>query len=140
VFRHQFETVAEHNCWTCQKKSTYLITALQGQATDMLHGDLKARPMRKHGRPLQRPASCLHVSQSAKNKDPRCQGILARIYHSHWTAHPQHLTLETRRKASKRHTGTAKKVRMVTKQQSSGQEGWPNVEKRVGAGGKGRMP
>jgi hypothetical protein len=38
VFRHQFETVAQHNCWTSQIKSTYLITALQGRATDVLHG------------------------------------------------------------------------------------------------------
>jgi hypothetical protein len=38
VFQRQFETVAEHNCWTRQEKSTYLITSLQGQATDVLHG------------------------------------------------------------------------------------------------------
>jgi hypothetical protein len=35
VFRRQFETVAEHNCYTRQEKSTYLIT---GRATDVLHG------------------------------------------------------------------------------------------------------
>jgi hypothetical protein len=33
----QFETIAEHNCWTRLEKSTYLFTALRGQATDMLH-------------------------------------------------------------------------------------------------------
>jgi hypothetical protein len=38
VFRRQFETVAEHNCWTQQGKYTYLITALQGRAADVLHG------------------------------------------------------------------------------------------------------
>jgi hypothetical protein len=38
VFRRQFKTVAEHNCWTRLKKSTYVITALQGHATDVLHG------------------------------------------------------------------------------------------------------
>jgi hypothetical protein len=38
VFRCQFETVAEHNCWMSHEKSTYLITALQGWATDVLHG------------------------------------------------------------------------------------------------------
>jgi hypothetical protein len=32
VFRRQFETVAEHNYWTHQEKSTYLITALKGRA------------------------------------------------------------------------------------------------------------
>jgi hypothetical protein len=38
MFRRQFETVAQHNCWTRLEKSTYLITALQSQATDLLHG------------------------------------------------------------------------------------------------------
>jgi hypothetical protein len=37
VFECQFETVAE-NYWKCLEKSTYLITALQGRATDVLHG------------------------------------------------------------------------------------------------------
>jgi hypothetical protein len=36
------ETVAEHNCWMRQENSMYLITSLQGQATDMLHGILKS--------------------------------------------------------------------------------------------------
>jgi hypothetical protein len=26
MFRRQFKTVAEHNCWTCLEKYTYLIT------------------------------------------------------------------------------------------------------------------
>jgi hypothetical protein len=38
VFQSQFETVAEHNCWMRQEKSTYLITILQGWATDILCG------------------------------------------------------------------------------------------------------
>jgi hypothetical protein len=38
MFRRQFETVTEHNHWSDQEKSTYLITALKGQAADMLHG------------------------------------------------------------------------------------------------------
>jgi hypothetical protein len=37
VFRRQFETVQEHNRWTQKKKSTYLITAFDGRATDVLH-------------------------------------------------------------------------------------------------------
>jgi hypothetical protein len=37
VFRRQFETVAEHNSWT-REKSAYLITAMEGRATDVLHG------------------------------------------------------------------------------------------------------
>jgi hypothetical protein len=38
LFRCQFETVAEHNFWMRQEKSTYLIAALQCRATDVLHG------------------------------------------------------------------------------------------------------
>jgi hypothetical protein len=38
VFRRQFDTIAKHNCWTCQEKSTHLIIALQGRATDVRHG------------------------------------------------------------------------------------------------------
>jgi hypothetical protein len=37
VSRRQFEIVAKHNSWTPQEKSTYLITALQGRATNVLH-------------------------------------------------------------------------------------------------------
>jgi hypothetical protein len=37
VFRRQFERVAENNCQTRQEKSTYLITAWQRRATDVLH-------------------------------------------------------------------------------------------------------
>jgi hypothetical protein len=36
TFRRQFETVAEHNMWSHREKSTYLITALKGWATDVL--------------------------------------------------------------------------------------------------------
>jgi hypothetical protein len=38
VFWRQFEAVAEHNGWTGLEKYTYLITALQGRAADVLHG------------------------------------------------------------------------------------------------------
>jgi hypothetical protein len=38
VFRRQIENAEEDNCWTHSGKSTYLITALQGRATDVLHG------------------------------------------------------------------------------------------------------
>jgi hypothetical protein len=38
VFWRQFETVAEHNHWLHQEKSTDLIKALKGRATDVLHG------------------------------------------------------------------------------------------------------
>jgi hypothetical protein len=37
VFRSQFETTAQHNCWVCPEKYTYSITALQALATDILH-------------------------------------------------------------------------------------------------------
>jgi hypothetical protein len=38
MFWCRFKTVAEHNCLTCQEKSTYLITTMQVQATKVLHG------------------------------------------------------------------------------------------------------
>jgi hypothetical protein len=37
VFQRQFETVAEHNCWMHREKLTYLIRALKGRASDVLH-------------------------------------------------------------------------------------------------------
>jgi hypothetical protein len=37
VFRRQLETVIE-NCWTRLEKSTYFFIAVQGRATDVLHG------------------------------------------------------------------------------------------------------
>jgi hypothetical protein len=41
MFRHQFETASEYNCWTRQKISTYLFTVMQGRTTDVLHGVTK---------------------------------------------------------------------------------------------------
>jgi hypothetical protein len=38
VFCRQFQTVAEQNCWTRLEKSIFLIIALEGRATDVLHG------------------------------------------------------------------------------------------------------
>jgi hypothetical protein len=38
VFCRQFDTAAEHNCWMSLEKSTQLINALQGLATDVLYG------------------------------------------------------------------------------------------------------
>jgi hypothetical protein len=38
MFQCQFETIVEHNHWLPQEKSTYLITALKGQAADVLYG------------------------------------------------------------------------------------------------------
>jgi hypothetical protein len=37
VSRRQFETILQHNYWTRQLNSTYLITALQGRDTDVFH-------------------------------------------------------------------------------------------------------
>jgi hypothetical protein len=37
VFWRQLETVTEHNHWSHKEKSMYLITALKGRATDVLH-------------------------------------------------------------------------------------------------------
>jgi hypothetical protein len=41
VFRRQFETVGEHNCWESRKITAYLTVALQGRASDELHGVAK---------------------------------------------------------------------------------------------------
>lgn len=41
VFRRQFETVVEHNCWTPRERTTYLIAALQGRASEVVHGIVK---------------------------------------------------------------------------------------------------
>jgi hypothetical protein len=38
VFRRKFEIVAEHNLWSNREKLTYIITALQGRAADVLPG------------------------------------------------------------------------------------------------------
>jgi hypothetical protein len=46
MFRCQFETAGEHNCWTRLKKSIYLITALQGW-TNVKHRVLKAAIIEK---------------------------------------------------------------------------------------------
>jgi hypothetical protein len=86
MFQHQFETIADHNCWTRQEKSTYLITTLQGRATDMLHGVPEGATYEKTLRPwrtIQGPSPGCHVSQSDKNKTQWIQGILARICQSH---------------------------------------------------------
>jgi hypothetical protein len=64
VFQRQFETIAEHNHWSPQGKSTYLVTALKGRATDVLY------------------------SIPTKNEDPEGRGIPARFFHSHWTSCP----------------------------------------------------
>ncbi|KAJ4449439.1 hypothetical protein ANN_00838 [Periplaneta americana] len=37
IFRRQFEAIAEHNGWTLAEKTTRLLAALQGQASEILH-------------------------------------------------------------------------------------------------------
>ncbi|XP_069694750.1 uncharacterized protein PF3D7_1120000-like [Periplaneta americana] len=37
IFRRQFEAIAEHNGWTPAEKTTQLLAALQGQASEILH-------------------------------------------------------------------------------------------------------
>jgi hypothetical protein len=51
VFRRQFETVAEHNCWTSLERATYLIAAFQVRVSTCYTEPRKERPMRK---PLRR--------------------------------------------------------------------------------------
>jgi hypothetical protein len=42
MFPFLFELIAKHNCWMLLEKSTRLITALLGQAINVLYGVLKA--------------------------------------------------------------------------------------------------
>jgi hypothetical protein len=74
MFRPQFGTAEDHNCWTRQEKSTYFITALQGRPTDVLHGVPKAanyeetlEPWRTVSGPSFWP-QCIAVTQ---NRGPR---------------------------------------------------------------------
>jgi hypothetical protein len=82
----QFETVAEHNCWTRLEKSTHFITTFQGQATNVLHGVPKGVTYEETIDAQEDRFGDWHLatslSQSAKN-NPEYQNILARICHSH---------------------------------------------------------
>lgn len=66
VFRSQFETVAEHNHWSPQKKSAYLITALRGR--EVLYG-IPTNPT--DGKTLQALEDCFGAQHFAAAD--RCQ-------------------------------------------------------------------
>jgi hypothetical protein len=89
MFQHQFETVAQHNCWTCQKESTTWSPCRARSPTcyTIPKGVIWGKPWGPGG-PFQRPACNRRKSQSAKNKDTGGSGILTRICHSHRTACP----------------------------------------------------
>jgi hypothetical protein len=89
VFRRQFETVAEHNCWTQQGKYTYLITALQGRAADVLHGIPTNATYEEALQALEDRFGDHHVAtvyRSQLKARTKSRRILARICHSHRTA------------------------------------------------------
>jgi hypothetical protein len=55
VFRREFETAAEYNCWTSQEISTHLIIALQDRVTDVLYRILKGLPYEEALQTLEDP-------------------------------------------------------------------------------------
>jgi hypothetical protein len=63
---------------------------LQGWAINVLHWVLSRNPWGPRGQ-LRGPAPGHSVSQSAKNEDPGCQRILAKLCHSCQTAGPSSL-------------------------------------------------
>jgi hypothetical protein len=44
VLRRQFENVAEHNWWNPRERAKYLIAAVQGRVSNVLHGVSKGAP------------------------------------------------------------------------------------------------
>jgi hypothetical protein len=75
LFRRQFETVAEHNCWTRQEKSTAFAGPSHWGATRSPEtSDLWWNLGVPGG-----PSPDRRVAQSAKIEEPGCQRILARI-------------------------------------------------------------
>jgi hypothetical protein len=92
VFWRQFDTVAEHNCWTRLEKSTYLITALQIRDAYVLHGISKGATYEET---LEALEDCFGDQYLAgaypgqlKCDGPGCRRIPAIICHSRRTADP----------------------------------------------------
>jgi hypothetical protein len=81
VFWHQFQTVAEHNCRMQQEKSTYLITTLQGRATDVLHGVPKEATYEKTLEALedlfrdQHLAAAFNQNQGPRESENPCKNL-----------------------------------------------------------------
>jgi hypothetical protein len=82
AFWCQFETTAEHNCWTHLEISIYLITTLKHHATDMLQGVLKGRTYEET---LDALEDCFRDQPlaAAYRSQPGCWRIFARTCHSH---------------------------------------------------------
>jgi hypothetical protein len=76
VFWRQFETVAEHNCWTRLQKSTYFITTLKHCATNVLQGVLKGM---SYEETLETPKDCFreqHLAAAYRSQQKRrTQGV-----------------------------------------------------------------
>jgi hypothetical protein len=95
VLRQQFETVAEHNGWTPKEKSTYLITDLEGRATNVLHGISKGATYEEILQALEdfrRGTFCRSVSQSVETEDTEGRRILARLRYRNPTTCPPRLS------------------------------------------------
>jgi hypothetical protein len=76
VFQRQFETVAELNCWMRQEKSTYLITALQGRATDVLHGVQKGATCEETFEAMEDRFGGQHIASEYRSQlKKRTQGV-----------------------------------------------------------------
>jgi hypothetical protein len=76
VFWCQFENIAEHNCCTCQDNSTYLITVLQGRATNVLHGVTKGATCEETLEALEDRFGDQHLAAAYHSKQkPRIQGV-----------------------------------------------------------------
>jgi hypothetical protein len=69
------KTVAEHNYWMCLKKSTYLITVLQGPSTDLLHEFLKGVAYEVTLEDHFRNQCLAAVYRLPKNRGPGCWGL-----------------------------------------------------------------
>jgi hypothetical protein len=100
LFRRQFETVAEQNCWMHKEKSTCFITTMQERSHSVIHESPKRRGLwRNPWDPkvsLWGPAPARRISQSAKIEDTGFQRTLVRICHSCQTAGPRPRLLHTR--------------------------------------------
>jgi hypothetical protein len=100
MFRRQFEIAAEHKYLTRLEKCTYLITAMQGRATDVLNGVPRGATYEDTLEALEDRFGDQHLAtvyrNQQKNEEPGCRRILARICHSHQITGPSRLPCTTR--------------------------------------------
>jgi hypothetical protein len=76
MVRCQLKTLAEHNCWTHLEKSAYLISALHGQSTSMLHRVLKGATYEETPEALEDRFRDQHLAATYRNQlKRRTQGV-----------------------------------------------------------------